>query len=128
MTSRQKLSVFGFVVITLSVFGGLGYWGYKAYIAENEAKWAEEKRINDEKASETWGIVRKVASKLAEDTEGKDKFRHAHNPLPWNDAWGNPLHVKYDKPWFKKEKLTVSSAGPDQKHGTNDDITEERSR
>ena len=128
MTSRQQLSVAAFIVLALAIFGGLGYWGYKAYLKENEARWAKEKEINDEKAKETWGIVRKVGSDLSEETDGKDRFKHAHSPLPWKDAWDNPLQVKYNKPWFGKEKMTVSSAGPDQKHGTDDDISQEWSR
>lgn len=122
MTVKQKLSVFGFIVLAFIVFGGLGYWGYTAYVEENKARWEAEKAEIDEAAR----LANSTAAVLSQNTDGKSKFAH-HNeetdgPLP-TDPWGTRLRVTYNKPWFKNERLKVVSAGPDKQFDTKDDIS-----
>ncbi len=101
---------------------------------EREAKIAAEKaekeRIVNEKKNavaalkEGDALVQEWADKLGE-KQPNGGFRH-HEGITEQDPWGNLLKVEYQQKWFT-EYLTVTSAGPDSKYGTPDDLVRTRS-
>ena len=68
-------------------------------------------------------LVQQWTDHLAEKQSGGG-FKH-HEGLTDPDPWGEMIKVEYKQKWFT-EHLTVTSAGPDQKFGTADDLVRTR--
>jgi hypothetical protein len=90
---------------------------------------AEQERIEKEKQDAITRLkngdilVQQWTDKLA-DKQPNGGFLH-HEGLLDADPWGNMIKVEYSQKWFE-EIMVVTSAGPDGKFGTQDDLSRTR--
>ena len=71
-------------------------------------------------------LTRSWVERLDSQTTNTGSYiHHQGERLPDQDPWKNPLRVGYSRGGVS-EVVKVSSAGPDQKFDTDDDIVEER--
>jgi len=75
---------------------------------------------------ETRALTRRWADELdSQTTESGVYIRHQGDQLPDADPWNNKLRVQYSQGGVN-EIVKVTSAGPDGKFDTDDDIVEQR--
>ncbi len=117
--------IIGLFFLGLVVFGGLGWFGWNAYVQQNAERWAELERQKQEANRQ----VESFADQLHGDRDGKNnyKYHHFHGEVPI-DPWGNALRITYQSTGIIRtgERVIVVSAGPDGVFDTRDDIKTER--
>lgn len=90
--------------------------------AEEKRVQAEQEKVNNIKSSDE--LVATWTNRLGETKTLNSGFVH-HEGLTETDAFGNFIKVQYEQDGFY-EKLVVTSAGPDGKFGTADDLSRNR--
>lgn len=117
-TSPRQFPLTGVLVslaLPLVVLGLLAGWYWQGKAAK--------RRMTD-----TQILVEQQAARLEAQLSPDDYFdRHPGPLLEATDSWYNPLRIVYEDN-LVHEKLTVSSDGPDQEPGTEDDISDSRRR
>lgn len=117
VTSRKAVITFILANVALAV----------GYIMQEEAQ--------GRRGEDTRALLRDIADELDQHVIGDsyqhpfDEYRNSDDvyTIPRFDAWENPLLVTYqDSDASMPERLTLSSAGRDEEHGTDDDMTEHR--
>lgn len=91
--------------------------GVKEQTPEDKEKTVQQYKVADD-------LVAKWTENLSKKGPQENGFVY-HEGITEPDPWGNFLKIDYKKEGFK-EVLTVSSAGPDGIHSTDDDVTRRR--
>lgn len=110
-TKTALIAIAALVVLALASFWVVGE--FVAYYKEGQKQQSAKEQV------EFW------AQRLDELTDGKGGYVQHEPDLYDPDPWGTSVRVSYSSGEFLNW-LKVSSAGPDKKFGTKDDIIAER--